>query len=232
MAKYILAFNSRSKSMRIPRAISLVKSAFIHSYYELDGFIIIECDKITRSFKGLLELVRTIKGTKVEVDSELVPDINELMAIINCSRKRYCNGICIILKDYYFQLEFLGITGRDHSAFCNTARWDIYEYDDVIVEFQDHLVIKRDLFLEHYIDDTLIAKKVCSSYCLERIEQRFSELPEIIIIEKVIDPSDISEALANAPSTEIDMTVHLSKESIEAIGEQIAKRLRELNHQK
>ncbi len=180
----------------------------------------------------MLKLVKNLKSTKLEIDNETVFEVDNFLSIMECENKSKCNGICTILHDYDFQLEVLGITKKDPVALYNSGRWALFSYDDAIQKrSNEQLILIRDVYLKHYLEDTGMARKICPMYNRDEILNAFKELSYSINIDVSEDYSNIiDQMMAENHSDQSDeqrgeMTVDLSNESIKALGEEIAKRL-------
>lgn len=232
MITYKLTFNSKSKSHKIPEAIKIAKDNFPKTYMDTGNNISILTYNCNKSFGKILRIVKNIKGTSLEVDSEMVIEIDNFISIMECENKRKCNGICTILYDYEFQLECIGIIPKDPNAFYNTGRWAFYNHDDVIDKSTpNYLILKRDVYLKHYLEDTKLPAKICIKYNRSQILEAFKVLPNLIRIDFDDDNYSTIDNLMKADNcqgsdySDGEMTVDISQKSIEALGEEIIKRL-------
>ncbi len=236
MITYKLTFNSKSKSHKISEAIKIAKDNYPKTYMDTGDNISISTSNCNRSFGKILRIVKNIKGTSLEIDGESVIEIDKILSIIECGYRSKCNGICTIINDYEFQLEMLGVTPKDHNALYNSGRWAFFHYDDAIEQSSSHyLVLKRDVYLKHYLQDTSLPSKICNKYNCAQILEAFNALPNLIRIDFDDDNYSIIDNLMKADNgresdhPEGEMVVDISQKSIEALGKEIAKRLSELN---
>lgn len=235
MKTYKLTFNNKSKALKIPEAIKIARSSFPKTTTETNNSISIISFKYNRSFKNILELVKSIKGTILEIDNEKIGDLNQFIEIMECDSKQRCQGICTAIGDYDFQLEYIGIIPKESSQFYNSARWRLYYHDDVIATSTSKLLtLKRDVYLQHYLEDTSVAKNICPKYNLDKIIQSFDTLQSIIKIDLSDDYSSMFDQFIDrkqcgeSEKQEGEMVVDLSNKSIKAIGEELANRLAKL----
>ncbi len=220
--------------MKIPQAIKIARSSFPKTTTETSNSISIISFKYNRSFKNILELVKSIKGTILEVDNDKIIDIYQFMNIMECDNHHQCQGICTAIGDYDFQLQYIGIIPKDSSAFINSARWRLFYYDDAIEKSTSKvLTLKRDVYLQHYLNDTSVATNICLLYNQDKIIQAFDSLPSIIQIDLSDDYSSMFDQrmgrkqYGESENQGGEMVVDLSQKSIKAIGEEIARMLQE-----
>ncbi len=157
---------------------------------------------------------------------------------MECDSKQRCQGICTAIKDYDFQLQYIGIIPKDPSSFYNSARWRLFYHDDAIAKSTSKLLtLIRDVYLQHYLEDTSVAKIICPMYNHDKILQAFDAVPSIIRIDLSDDYSSILNRLMNQnhcgdhENNEGEMVVDLSNKSIKAIGEEIVQRLKDFYKQ-
>ncbi len=192
MKTYKLIFNGKSRSLKLPEAVRIAKANFPETFTDTGISISILSFDCNRSFKRTVELVKHLKGTKLEIDNIAIEDIDQFLSILDCDYKSKCIGICTVLYDYSFQLENLGITEKDSSAVYNTGRWGwrLFSYDDAIVKSTPHqLIVKRDIYQRHYLSDTALSEIICPIYNREIILKAFKELPRLINISLTEDYS-------------------------------------------
>jgi len=194
MKTYKLIFKGKSRSLRLPEAIRIAKANFPKTFTDIGNSISILSFDCNRSFKRTVELVKHLKGTKLEIDNIAIEDIDQFLSILDCDNKSRCNGICTILYDYCFQFEYLGITEKDPSAGYNTGRWGwrLFHYDDAIVKSTpQQLILKTDVYMKHYLDDITLSEAICPIYNREMILKAFKALPRLIKISLTEDYSSI-----------------------------------------
>jgi len=226
MPKYKLTFNARSSSKNVPLAIRLVERIGSYSYFDDKKTICLRSDELSPDLKKILELVKNIKGTILEIDGRLVVDMVDVQNVLKCYRKRRCEGVCTAVKDYDFELEFIGATTKDPYTFYNADRWELYPHDGVIEFDSVRMLIDKKKFYNYYLEDTFVPRKMCSKYNKDVIKEVFSSLSDMI--EVGLHP-DIDEFMMNpaVDSTtypgESDMIVHLSKESVKELADELSK---------
>jgi len=231
MPKYKLTFNAKSSSKNVPLAIRLAERIGSCSYSDDKKTICVRADELSPDLKKILELVRNVKNTMFEIDGTLVIDMADVQNVIKCYRKRRCDGVCTAIKDYDFELEFLGITGHDPGCLYNSDRWDLYPHDDVITSDSTYIFFDKKKFLAHYLRDTWIPEKICKKYNEDYIRSVFDTFPDVIQIE--LKP-DLDELMMypdmESPRTQddTDMVVSLSEESIRRLGDEFETRLLKL----
>ncbi len=88
--------------------------------------------------------------------------------------------------------------------------------------------------MKHYREDMALPARVCNKYNNSKILEAFNALPDTIRIDFSDDNFSIIDQLMKAdngqePDESVgEMTVDMSKKSIEALGQEIAKRLWDL----
>lgn len=228
MSQYKLTFNAKSSSKNVPLALRLAEKMGTCTYSGDKKTICIMTDVLSPDLKKILELVKNVKGTLFEIHGTLVIDMVDVHNVLHCLRKRRCDGICTAIKDYDFELEFIGITGKDPYCLYNADRWDLYPHDDVINVDENLMHVDTMGFYDHYIEDTWVPPKMCPKYSRDSIRSAFNSFPEVIEIE--LKP-DIDEFMMNpdvestSSSSDVDMVVHLSGESIKRLGDEIELRM-------
>lgn len=226
MPKYKLTFNARSSSKNVPLALRLAERMGNYSYSDDKKTICLRSDELSPDLKKILELVKNIKGTILEIDGRLVVDMVDVQNVLKCYRKRRCEGVCTAIKDYDFELEFIGATTKDPYTLYNAGRWELYQHDGVVEFDSVRMLVDKKKFYRHYLEDTFVPRKMCSKYNKDVIKEAFSSLPDVI--EVGLQP-DIDEFMMNPAvnsttySDESDMTVHLSKESVKELADELSK---------
>ncbi|HPL17950.1 MAG TPA: hypothetical protein PL180_14755 [Spirochaetota bacterium] len=226
MSRYKLSFNVRSSSKNVPLAIRLAERIGNYSYSDDKKTICLRSDELSPDLKKILELVKNIKGTIFEIDGKLVIDMLDVQNVLKCYRKRRCEGVCTAIKDYDFQLEFIGATIKDPYALYNSDRWEIYEHDGVVEFDSVRMLIDKKKFYKYYLEDTFVPRKMCSKYNKDAIREAFAHLPDVIEVELQPDIDEfMMNPLAESSSTldDTDMTVSLSKESIKELADELTK---------
>ncbi len=228
MAKYKLTFNPKSSSKNVPLAIRLAERMGNFSYSDDKKTISLKSDELSPDLKKILEFVKNIKGTILEIDGRLVVDMVDVKNVLKCYQKRHCEGVCTAVKDYDFELEFIGATTKDPYTFFNADRWELYPHDGVVEFDSVRMLVDKKKFYKYYLEDTYVPRKMCGKYNKDAIREAFSHLPDVIEVE--LQP-DIDEFMMNpaiessSPSNDADMVVYLSRESIKELVDEIEKRV-------
>lgn len=226
MPKFKLTFNPKSSSKNIPLAIRLAERMGGYSYSEDKKTICLMSSELTPDLKKILEFVKNIKGTILEIDGRLVVDMLDVQNVLKCYRKRRCEGVCTAVKDYDFQLEFIGATTKDPYTFYNADRWELYPHDGVVEFDSVRMLVDKKKFYKYYLEDTYAPRKMCGKYNKDAIREAFAHLPDVIEVE--LQP-DIDEFMMNpdvsstAYPGESDMIVQLSKKTIKELAEELSK---------
>jgi len=226
MPKYKLTFNAKSSSKNIPLAIRLAERMGNYSYSDDKKTICVRSDELSPDLKKILELVKNIKGTILEIDGRLVDDMEDVQNVLKCYRKRRCEGVCTAVRDYDFEMEFIGATVKDPYALYNSERWGLYQHDGVVEFDSVRMLIDKKKFYKYYLEDTFVPRKMCSKYNKDAIREAFASFPDVTEVD--LQP-DIDELMMNpvvnstAYPGDSDMIVHLSKETIKELVDELSK---------
>jgi len=224
MAKYKLTFNAKSSSKNVPLALRLAERIGGCSYSDDKKTICVRADELSPDLKKILELVKNIKGTILEIDGRLVIDMIDVQNVLKCYRKRRCEGVCTAVKDYDFQLEFIGATTKDPYTFYNADRWELYPHDGVVEFDSVRMLVDKKKFYKYYLEDTFVPRKMCVKYNKDAIREAFAHLPDVIEVELQPDSDEFMMNPAVSSTSypgESDMIVQLSKETIKELAEEL-----------